>query len=393
MRRALVFLICSLAAIDAHAQAPAHVHDPSTPAAWRWSALGTAFVGYNYQHRKFTDFDEFESQNWLMTSAERRSGASRVRLSGMFSFEAFTLRDLGSPQVFQTGETFGGAPLIDYQHPHDLFMNLGGDFTRTLNGTNLTIGAFIVGAAPIGPPAAMHRPSGTDNPQVPLAHHYLDATHITPGVITVGVERRGWKLEAGAFQGREPDENRLDLDLGALDSFSARASWTRGPWSAQVSGATLTTPETNSPYDAKRVTASAAYFKGDENRSIAWLAAFGQNREVHGNLEAYLLEATRRVMKNTFYGRAEHVAKDILDAGFHPLGTAHAHRQSPVSALTLGYTRELTSDSRWGSIALGGDLTGYLVPDNLKQSYGSPLSTHVFLRYRGRAGAPGDHVH
>ena len=35
----------------------------------------------------------------------------------MLSFEPFTLRDLGSSQVFQTGETFGGAPLIDYQHP------------------------------------------------------------------------------------------------------------------------------------------------------------------------------------------------------------------------------------------------------------------------------------
>ena len=239
----------------------------------------------------------------------------------------------------------------------------------------------------------MHRASGTDNPQVALAHHYLDATHITPGVITVGVERRGWKLEAGVFQGREPDENRLDLDLGALDSFSARASWTRGPWSAQVSGATLTTPERTSPYDAKRVTASASYYTGDENRSIAWLAAFGQNREVHGNLEAYLLEATRRAMKNTFYGRAEHVAKDILDAGFHPLGTAHSHRQSPVSALTIGYTRDLKSNARWGSIAIGGDVTGYLVPENLKDSYGSPLSTHVFLRYRGHAGAGPTHVH
>lgn len=31
---------------------------------------------------------------------------------------------LGSPQVFQTGETFNDAPLIDYRHPHDLIMNL-----------------------------------------------------------------------------------------------------------------------------------------------------------------------------------------------------------------------------------------------------------------------------
>ena len=69
MRRALVFLICSIAAIEARAQEPAHVHDPATPAAWQWSVDGTAFFGYNYQYREFTDFDEFESQNWLMTSA------------------------------------------------------------------------------------------------------------------------------------------------------------------------------------------------------------------------------------------------------------------------------------------------------------------------------------
>lgn len=393
MRRAIFLLICSIAAVDARAQEPAHVHDGAAPAGWQWSADGTAFFGYNYQRREFTDFDEFESQNWLMTSAERTSGASRLRLTGMFSFEAFTLRDLGSPQVFQTGETFNGAPLIDYQHPHDLIMNLGGDFTRTVSGTNLSIAAYLVGPAPIGPPAAMHRPSGTDNPQVPLAHHYLDATHITPGVISIGVERSGWKAEAGVFQGLEPDEDRLDLDLGALDSFSARASWTRGRWSAQVSGATLKTPERKSPYDAKRITASASYFKGDASRSTAWLAAFGQNREVHGDLEAYLLEATHRVMKNTFYGRAEHVAKDILDAGFHPIGTAHTHRQSPVGALTLGYTRDLKSDARWGSLAIGGDATGYVVPENLKESYGSPLSLHIFLRYRGKVGQAQPHIH
>ena len=91
------------------------------------------FAGYNYQYRKFTDFDEFESQNWLMTSlAKSFSSASHLRIDAMFSFEPFTLRDIGSPQVFQTGETFGGAPLIDYQHPHDLIMNLGAEFSRSI---------------------------------------------------------------------------------------------------------------------------------------------------------------------------------------------------------------------------------------------------------------------
>jgi hypothetical protein len=125
-------------------------------------------------------------------------------------------------------------------------------------------------------------------------------------------------------------------------------------------------------------------------RSIAWMAAVGQNREVFGTLEAYLLEGTRRFGRNAWFARAETVAKDILDAGFHPIGTAHTHRQSQVSALTLGYVRDVAS-RMWGAIGIGGDVTGYIVPDNLRESYGSPVSFHLFMRYRGRAGAA--HVH
>ena len=48
---------------------------------------------------------------------------------------------------------------------------------------------------------------------------------------------------------------------------------------------------------------------------------------------------------------------------------------------------------KWGNFGVGGDVTGYIVPDNLKESYGSPWSYHVFVHYRGRAGARMDHVH
>jgi hypothetical protein len=310
----------------------------------------------------------------------------------MFSLEPFTLRDIGSPQVFQTGETFGGAPLIDYQHPHDLIMNLGAEFSRVFGANSVTIAAYAVGPAPLGPPVFMHRPSAIENPQAPLSHHHLDATHITPGVISIGVERSGFGLEAGAFHGQEPDEDRLDLDTAALDSYSVRASWADGPWHFQVSGADLKTPERKSPYDATRITASASYTRGDENRSIAWLAAFGQNREVFGNLEAYLFEATKRIHRQAFYTRIESVAKDILDAGFHPIGVAHTHRQSQIGALTLGYSRDVAAPS-FGRFAIGGDVTGYLVPENLEESYGLPWSFHVFLRYHGRVGARLGHVH
>ena len=391
-RAALAVTLLLVFAPGAHAQDPAHQHDPA-PSPWQWGVDGVAFVGYNYQYRKFTDFDEFESQNWLMTTlAKSFSAASHLRFDAMWSLEPFTLRDVGSPQVFQTGETFNGAPLIDYQHPHDLIMNLGAEFSRAVGASTVSIQGHAVGPAPYGPPVFMHRPSAVENPQAPLSHHYLDAAHITPGVVAIGIERAGFTFEAGAFHGQEPDEDRLDLDTGALDSYGGRLSWADGPWSVQISGADLETPERLSPYDATRVTSSVSYFKGDANRSIAWMAAFGQNREVFGNLEAYLVEGTRRFSSNVFYVRAESVEKDILDAGFHPIGVAHTHRPSLVSALTLGYSRDVASRT-WGRFGIGGDVTGYLVPDNLEESYGSPVSFHIFLRYRGSAGTPLHHPH
>ena len=391
MRLAVLIILLSVAA-PAAAQDQDHEHHMPMAPGWQWSVETSVFFGYNYQYRKFTDFDEVESQNWLMTALQKSFGASDLQLIAMFSLEPFTLRDIGSPQVFQTGETFGGAPLIDYQHPHDLIMNLGGEYSYSIGATALKVGAYVVGPAPLGPAVFMHRPSASENPQSPLGHHYLDSTHVSPGVVSFGVERNGFQVEAGAFHGQEPDEDRLDLDTAALDSYSVRGSWADGPWAFQVSGAHLKTPERKSPYDENRVTASASFFKGDERNSIAWTAAFGQNRDVFGNLEAYLLEGTKRVRKHSIYTRIEYDYKDILDAGFHPIGIKHTHRQSPVGALTAGYVREVAAPS-WGTFGVGGDITGYLVPDNLEESYGAPLSFHIFLHYRGRAGARMQHVH
>jgi hypothetical protein len=241
----------------------------------------------------------------------------------------------------------------------------------------------------------MHRPSARDNPQAPLSHHYLDSSHITPGVIRGGLEAGAWRAEASWFHGREPDENRLDIDLGALDSTAARLSWRHGRWAAQVSGAALTRPERVTPADARQLTASLAYAAGDDRRGIAWLAAFGQRREIHGNLEAYLFEGHFRAgSRTTMYARIESAAKSILDVGFHPVGIFHRHRQSQVSALTAGYVRDAVR-SRAGALGIGADVTGYLVPSNLKDSYGSPLSFHLFLRYRAPVPARGQesHVH
>jgi hypothetical protein len=360
---------------------------------WQWTADSNAFFGFNYQRRKFRDFTAWESQNWLMASGRRPAGRGTLAVWSMLSLEALTLRDIGSPQVFQTGETYRRAPLIDYQHPHDLLMGLGAEYRRTFERVTLTGGLDVVGPAAFGPVAFMHRASARENPQAPLSHHYMDSTHITPGVLRGGIAAGEWRAEASWFRGREPDENRLDLDLGRLDSSAARVSWARGPWFAQVSGALLTQPEALAPYDARKLSASLAYTTGDDTRGIAWMAAFGQNREIHGNLEAYLLEANVSIgARTTLYSRIESVAKSILDAGFHPPNAFHRHRQSQVGALTIGYVRDVMR-TRAGGFGAGVDVTGYLVPSNLKDPYGAPLSFHLFLRYRAPRPAAGAPVH
>ena len=120
------------------------------------------------------------------------------------------------------------------------------------------------------------------------------------------------------------------------------------------------------------------------------LAAFGQNREVFGNLEAYLIEATSAPGKHAFYTRAESVAKDILDAGFHPIGVAHTHRPSRVGALTLGYVRDVAvaTGARSASAATSPATWFRTI---LQESYGSPWSFHVFRALSRPGRAPDTH--
>jgi hypothetical protein len=46
-----------------------------------------------------------------------------------------------------------------------------------------------------------------------------------------------------------------------------------------------------------------------------------------------------------------------------------------------------------GAFGIGADITGYSVPRNLRAAYGSPVSVHVFLRYRARPLTRSGEVH
>jgi hypothetical protein len=352
---------------------------PSDAIGWRWSAFGNVFAGLNYQYRQLEDLRTVESQNWFMGQGERPIGRGQLSIHTMVSLEPFTLKKIGSPQVFQTGESFNGSPLIDYQHPHDLYSTLSASYAQPLGPWTVRTTAAIVGAPALGPPAFMHRPSAAENPQSPLAHHHLDSVHITPGVLTVGFLRGGLGIDSSWFRGREPDEQRTDIDLGSLDSWSMRGSWTRGPWSAQLSGARVNEPDPLNPGDMTRLMASLSHTRAGPI-ATALFAAWGQNREVHGVSNGFLFESNLSWLeRNHLYSRAELVGKEL----------PHTHAGSPqpghvlmnVGAFTLGYTRDLPGIT-FGRIGIGGDATMYYVPRELQESYGAPLSFHLFLRYR-----------
>ncbi|HXG66757.1 MAG TPA: cytochrome c, partial [Blastocatellia bacterium] len=106
---------------------------------WHWSkggwmimAHGDLKVGFNHQGGP-RGVNKAESQNWLMLMAEGNAGGGRLMLRGMFSAEPWTAPRGGFPQLFQTGEAFEGRPIIDAQHPHDLFMELAAAYTVPLS--------------------------------------------------------------------------------------------------------------------------------------------------------------------------------------------------------------------------------------------------------------------
>jgi hypothetical protein len=136
---------------------------------------------------------------------------------------------------------------------------------RTRTALDEDSSVFIYGGLPgepaFGPPAFMHRMSAMDSPEAPLTHHWFDSTHITFGVLTAGVTHGDWKFEGSRFRGREPDEDRYDIETGELDSSSLRVSWNpTANWSFQASWADITSPEALEPdEDEERWSVSGIY--------------------------------------------------------------------------------------------------------------------------------------
>lgn len=347
---------------------------------WELMAHGVIFAGYN-QPGGPRGAGKAESVNVGMLMEQHRLRAGTILLRQMFSAESLTSPHPGFPELFQTGETYHGQSLVDHQHPHNVFAELSLLYTVPLTG-KLSWELYGGPAAEpaLGPVTYIHRASASDLPLVPLGHHLQDSTHTSFGVVTTGLVINRIKLEASAFNGREPNEKRWSIQFAALDSWSTRASVAPSRnWTAQYSIGRLEHPEALETDSQWRQTASVEYDRplihGNWASSLVW----GRVHKIAAgtNLNSYLFESTLNFLQRNYaFTRLELLDKDELfpQAAVHP-----AYR---IGAYTFGGLRDLVQSRNW-QLGLGADVTFYSKPAVLDPVYGAtPVSFQIFLRLR-----------
>ena len=318
----------------------------------------------------------------VMGSATRSLGdQDSLQMRAMLSPEPLMGAE-GYPLLLAAGETADGQHLlVDRQHPHDLFMELSARYTHSLSAnSDAWIYAGLPGQPAFGPAAFMHRESINDSPEAPIAHHWLDSTHVSFGVLTGGLRIAQWTLEASGFRGREPDQHRFDIETPRLDSWAARLTWQpTSSVSVQTSWAKLHSPEALEPLrDERRWTASISY-TGAPSENGWWATTWAMGRKQPDGLaarSAWSAEASYHPMKWwSLYGRIEQVESDEWQENL-PLQQAHK--------LTLGAVHDWPLWSQ-ASLGMGLQLSQSRVSSALRPAYGDhPYSGMVFLRLRTR---------
>jgi hypothetical protein len=365
------------------AATPGHMWMKSA-GAWEVMAHGVVFVDYNQQGGPRSE-GKAESVNWLMLMEQHTLGQGIILFREMFSAESLTSPHPGFPELFQTGETYHGQPLVDHQHPHNVFSELALYYTHPLGvpikeKVSWEFYGAVVGEPALGPVAYVHRASASELPLAPLSHHLQDSTHISFGVITTGLVVERFKIEGSVFNGREPDEKRYTIQFAPLDSWSARLSVAASRnWTAQYSYGRLEHPEALEAGSQRRQTASVEYVRPFARGSWATSLVWGRVHQVfdNHNLNGYLLETTGNFkLRNYAFSRIELVDKDELFPD-NPLLPSFR-----IGAYTFGGARDLVQSRLW-QLDLGSDVTFYSKPSALDSAYGkNPVSFQIFLRVR-----------
>jgi hypothetical protein len=357
---------------------------------WNVMLHGIGFIQYDKQGGP-RGADQFGSLNWAMIMASRHLAGGRIQARSMLSLDPATVTAKGYPLLLQTGETFEGEPLHDFQHPHDFWMELALLYEREIS-RKLALSLYLApsGEPALGPVAFMHRPSAFNDPVAPLGHHWMDATHISFGVFTAGLYSRKVKLEASLFNGRAPDESRWNFDPVRLDSYSGRITVNPDSnWSMSLGYGYLKSPESLEPEEsANRATIGVlhgAKLGAEGQWSNALVVGANKHASSKWSTAAALESELMLDRRNTILGKVEFAQKSAGELVLHPEEheeDSH-HEVFTVGSLSLGFIRELGRGAG-ATLGLGFRGTVYFVPATLEPFYGSrnPVGALLFLRIR-----------
>jgi len=363
----------------------------TTAGSWDFMVHGTGFVQYDKQGSD-RGADQFGSLNWAMLMASHKLGQGLFQGRAMLSLEPATVTSAGYPLLLQTGESRGGVPLHDRQHPHDFWMEIGALYEAPLTSSlAVEVYAAPAGEPALGPVAYMHRPSALDNPAAPIGHHWQDATHIAFGVLTAGLYSRYWKLEGSAFNGREPDDQRWNIDPIRIDSYSGRLTVNPDSgWSVTAGYGFLKSPEVLLPNQSvHRLTASILNSRRLMSGQWATALVWGANDVSGGQgwTNTLLLESEAILgARNTVFGRVEGAEKTGEELVL-PTPAFSADAKFTVGVLSLGYVFDFAR--KFGATAGVGIMgTVNSVPESLVSVYGTqrPLGGMLFVRVRPAYG-------
>ena len=344
---------------------------------WSLMAHWNAFLQYIDESGDRGD-EQLGSVNWVMGMATRSAGGGLFMGRAMLSLEPLTVPRCGYPDLLATGELCRGETIHDHQHPHDLFMELAARYQHPIFASvAYEFYGALSGEPALGPTAFPHRLSAMPNPMAPISHHWLDSSHISFGVVTAGLYGSRWKAEASVFNGREPDESRYGIDLGPLDSYSARVWFLpSASWALQVSAGHLDEAETDPDgvtQDVNRATASATYHRplgpdGVWASTVAW----GRNDPpIETATDAFLLETNlTTTRRHVVFARLE-VSEKTGDELALP--AALADEVGTLTKLQGGYAYELV-ETKCLVLAVGGSLWLSIVPDVFAPFYGGNTS-------------------
>ena len=348
-----------------------------------WQLMGHALVNAVYDRQQGPRGDETGFVSGMVMGSARR-GLGR---GGMLQLRAMLSPDplmgaRGYPLHLAAGETADGATtLVDRQHPHDLFVELSASASKRVGaGASLFVYGGLPGAPAFGPPAFMHRMSAMDSPEAPISHHWLDSTHIAFGVVTAGLVLGDLMIDASRFNGREPNQDRWDIETGPLDSTAARISVNPiRELALQASWTHLVAPEQLEPDENEtRWSASAIWTRRFGERS--WMSttfAWGRRSAGHDRLDAFALESAAGLGDWTLFARAERIeTNELLSAG------GHHGPVFDVAKVSAGVIRDLRVADHV-RLGVGGLYALNFVPRGLETSYGGdPDGAMLFLRLR-----------